>query len=96
MLQSRGNNLCEQYEALRAQATGQRPDITTPRGLALFLRQGMPAWISAWSDCAPVTSTTAPRVPNGKDSGLLSSSHSEVAVLLVNMALQAQKEMQLC
>ncbi len=93
---NKGNCLCEQYEALRAQATGQYPGIATPRGLALFLRQGMPGWMLAWSDCVPVTTTTATRTTNDKGTGLLGSLHSEVAMLLVSMALASQKEVQLC
>ncbi len=93
---NRGDSLCEQYEALRAQATGECPGITTPRGLALLLRQGMPTWMSAWSDCVPVTRTTATRSTNDKGNGLLGSLHSEVAMLLVSMALGSQKELQLC
>jgi len=92
---NRGNSLCEQYEALRAQATGECPGIATPRGLALLLRRGMTGWMLAWSDCVPVTSTTVPMSTNDKGNGLLNSLHSEVAVLLVSMALQAQ-EVQLC
>jgi len=93
---NRGDSLCEQYEALRAQATGECPGIAMPQGLALLLRRGMPGWMSAWSDCVPVTSTTVPVSTNDKDNGLLSSLHSEVAILLASMALQAQKEVQLC
>ena len=93
---NRGNSLCEQYEALRAQATGEYPGIATPRGLALFLRQGMPGWMLAWSDCIPVTKTTAPMSTNDKNNRLLDSLHSEVAVLLASMALQSQKEVQSC
>jgi hypothetical protein len=33
------------YEAMRAQATGQLPTVT-PRGLALFLAEGFPAWLN--------------------------------------------------
>jgi hypothetical protein len=93
---NRGDSLCEQYEALRAQASGECPGIATPRGLALLLRRGMPDWMTAWSDCAPVTRTTAPMSTDDKGNRLLNSLHSEVAILLASMALQAQKEVQLC
>jgi len=93
---NRGDSLCEQYEALRAQATGECPGIPTPRGLALLLRRGMPGWMTAWSDCVPVTRTTAPMSTNDKNNRLLDSLHSEVAVLLASMALQSQKEVQSC
>jgi len=93
---NRGNSLCEQYEALRAQATGECPGIATPRGLALLLRRGMVAWMLAWSECAPVTRTTATISTNDKGNEKLGSLHSEVVMLLVSMALQAQEEVQLC
>lgn len=93
---NRGKSLCEQYEALRAQATGECPGIATPRGLALLLRHGMPGWMLAWSDCVPVTRTTATISTNDKANGKLGSLHSEVAMLLVSMALASQKEAQLC
>ena len=91
-----GHGLCEHYEALRAQATGGCRCIATPRGLALLLRGGMPAWMVAWSDCAPVTKTTAPRTTTDNGNGLIHSLHSEVAALLASMALQSRKETQLC
>lgn len=36
------------YEALRAAATGHGL-CDTPRGLTLFLSQGLPAWMRAWT-----------------------------------------------
>ena len=95
-MRNKDNGLCEQYEALRAQATGECPGIATPRGLALLLRRGMPGWMLTWSNCVPVTSTPVSMSTNDKGNGLLNSLHSEVAVLLASMALQAQKEVQLC
>ncbi len=91
-----GNGLCEQYEELRAQTTGEYRCIATSRGLALLLRHGMPGWMLAWSDCVPVTRTTATISTNDKGNGKLGSLHSEVAMLLVSMALASQKEAQLC
>jgi len=91
-----GNGLCEQYEALRSQATGECHGIATPRGLALLLRRGVPGWMSAWSDGVLVTRVTAPMSTNDKGNKLPNSLHSEVAVLLASMALQAQRDIQLC
>lgn len=90
------DSLGEHYEQLRAQATGELPYLSTPRGLALFLRHGMPGWILAWSYCTPATRTTAPRSQDDRGSVLLESYAGEVAVLLANMALEAHKEIQLC
>ena len=50
--------LCAGYEALRATAAG--PVVSdTPRGLALFLTQGLPAWMRAFCALVPA----APIVP---------------------------------
>jgi hypothetical protein len=46
------HELCAGYEALRAASTGSVV-TETPRGLALLLAQGMPAWMRAWSPLPP-------------------------------------------
>ncbi len=46
------DELCARYEALRAAATGQAV-CNTPRGLALLLSQGLPAWMGASAPLAP-------------------------------------------
>jgi len=46
--------LCAGYEALRATAAGPMVSVT-PRGLAVFLEQGLPAWMRAVSALAPAT-----------------------------------------
>ena len=43
--------LCAGYEALRAAADSVVSD--TPRGLALFLSQGLPAWMRAFCALVP-------------------------------------------
>jgi hypothetical protein len=71
------------YEALRAQAIGQFP-TETPRGLALLLTQGTPAWIRAW----PAQSPPAPRptVTRGERT-LAPGLGAEVVRLLTEMAV---------
>lgn len=44
--------LCAGYEAMRATAAGSVVS-ETPRGLALFLAQGLPAWTRAFCTLAP-------------------------------------------
>lgn len=83
----RPEELARAYEALRAQATGQLP-AATPRGLALFLAAGLPAWMKAWAPLTPPAPTTPrPRgdgeVPVGLD--------GEVVRLLTEMALGCQR-----
>lgn len=79
----------ERYEELRAQAAGESPRQFTPRGLALFLRSGMAAWVGAWSDPASLRSDEKQDKPlrhyRAKSVGLC----SEVASLVAGMVLSA-------
>ena len=75
------DELCAGYETLRATATGS-PICDTPRGLALFLAQGLPAWMRAW---APLPSP-APMVPAAERS-MVPGVGGEVVLLLTEMAL---------
>ena len=75
------------YEALRAQATGEVASVT-PRGLALFLAQGLASWMSCWKPVAIESKTPAavarhPSPHVGPD--------SEMIQLLTEMALRCQK-----
>lgn len=75
------------YEDLRAQATGQIPPAT-PRGLALLLRSGLPAWMAA---CPPIVAgpapiKTAPSLPSASAPSLAGLS-SELVGVLTDMVL---------
>ncbi|MGH2841971.1 MAG: hypothetical protein ACRDKL_00080 [Solirubrobacteraceae bacterium] len=69
------------YETLRAAATGAAvPD--TPRGLALFLTQGLPGWMAAWAPPPPSVPAGLPgERPLPADLGV------EMVGLLTEMAL---------
>lgn len=75
------DELCVGYEALRAAATGQVV-CDTPRGLALMLSQGLPAWMRAWSPLAPTG-----QVPPADQRPLAVGAGSEVVRVLTEMAL---------
>lgn len=76
------------YEALRAQATGALPAVT-PRGLALFLAAGFPAWMKAW---APLTPPAAAMTPTPRDDRAVQTSlGGEVVQLLTEMALGCRR-----
>jgi hypothetical protein len=45
---ARSEGIDAAYEALRAQALGRSP-AESPRGMAVVLAQGVPAWIRAWA-----------------------------------------------
>jgi hypothetical protein len=75
------DELCAGYEALRAAATGSLAS-DTPRGLALFLAQWLPAWMRAW---AP-RPAAGPIVPAG-ERPVVPGVGAEVVRLLTEMAL---------
>ena len=82
----RAEDLTAAYEALRAQATGQVP-ATTPRGLALCLRAGLPTWMKAWTPLAPQPVPAA----SVSDAGTLVHTPGEVVRLLTEMALACRQ-----
>lgn len=75
------------YEALRAQAIGQLPS-STPRGLALFLAVGCPAWMHAWQPAAAAVRVT-PAAPHQVESP--ADLGDEVVQVLTEMALACQR-----
>lgn len=84
-MRERPDEMQRGYEALRAQATGELPALM-PRGLALFLAAGFPAWMKAW---APLTPPTTP-TPQG-DRQVRASLGGEVVQLLTEMALGCRR-----
>jgi len=83
----RPDELVRGYEALRAHATGELPAVT-PRGLALFLAAGFPAWMVAWAPLAPPTSTT-PTLRGDRE--VRASVSCDVVRLLIEMALGCRR-----
>jgi len=75
------------YEALRAQAVGEIPSLT-PRGLTLFLRGGMLAWMCA---CAPSRRSTPAQTTSARSHRGLASASAEVVSLLTEMALSSRR-----
>lgn len=82
------DTLTESYEALRDFAVYHRINLAPPQGLALFLRQGMPGWMEAWSSLASYDRDKAASLqPLGTSIGCAGSPPSEAAVILASMAL---------
>jgi hypothetical protein len=72
------------YEALRAAATGSAVS-DTPRGLALLVAQGLPAWMQAWAPL-PALPAPGPAGPAG-ERPLAAGVGAEMVRLLTEMAL---------
>jgi hypothetical protein len=83
----RSDALVHAYEALRAQAIGEMPSAT-PRGFALVLAAGLPAWMAAW---APLTSPAPPAPKRRDDRRVPVCLGGDVAQLLTEMALGCQR-----
>ncbi len=84
----------ERYEQLRSQALGRWTGSASRLGLTLFLRQGMPAWLAAWSHYgSPDRAETArPRHHQNVDTLLPPAGQNEVAMVLAGMALHHQRQ----
>jgi len=76
------------YEALRSAVLDGRG--SRELGLALLIRQGMAAWIRAWSTCTGPPSAHA--AARGDVVVLPDGVRGEVTRLLVTMALDASRE----
>jgi len=80
-------DLQQGYEALRAQALGEIPELT-PRGLAVFQRGGLPAWMRA---CPPTIRPT-PAVSSGVSAERnLAGMGVELVQLLTDMVVSSQR-----
>ena len=80
--------LVRRYEELRSYALGEVQG-SVPRGLALFVRYGLPTWAEAWSS---LTLAPAPRVlPRaGEGHPRPVSVQHELVMALVGMALSCR------
>ena len=83
--------LQQAYEALRAQATGQLT-TSTPRGLALFLASGLPAWLTVFTTWTAVpASVAAPSPVVAGSSPDLAGLGLELVRVLTEMSLGGQR-----
>jgi hypothetical protein len=83
--------LTERYEALRARVLA-RSTGGDRYGLALLLREGMAAWIAAWSSCSsPPPLVAAPTLPF-TDLAPPTAESTAIVALLASMALTALQE----
>ncbi len=84
------NEMVAAYEQLRSDVLDQgRRFVPTP-GLALFLRQGMTAWMRAWACCSKeIKSEPSSPLAAG---GLSLSVRTEMTLILAAMILGQQQE----
>ncbi|MCL0088410.1 hypothetical protein M1N87_01125 [Dehalococcoidia bacterium] len=87
----RATMLTKRYEELRAFASGEATGVTPPKGLVLFLRQGMPGWIGAWSHLVSAGPIRPPCPAEGIPGEAAGSLQAEVVLVLAGMALSASR-----
>jgi hypothetical protein len=85
------DDLVARYERLRRDALGSPSPGDEGFGLALFLRQGMTAWMHAWSECTRRTEP-APRSEPRVDETIPADTRLQITVLLAGMILGLQQE----
>lgn len=82
--------LTKSYEDLRDFTVCHKMTLAPPRGLALFLRQGMPGWMEAWPKLVPSEQAVPVSLqPLEIGPGHTEPLPSEAAAILANMALAA-------
>jgi len=88
MITAPSSDLLQGYEALRARAVGEIPAVT-PRGLAIFMRCGAPAWMVACAPEVSSASTTSSACPNRAHRGV--GTNADLVRLLTEMVLSTRQ-----
>jgi hypothetical protein len=83
--------IIDRYEQLRAQAMGKLFTGGKGLGLALFMRQGMTAWIYAWSKRSPKIKFAKSPDSNFKNNFSNEISH-QVTIALTNMIMSLNRK----
>ena len=86
-------NMVGHYEDLRRQVLSQTGVGRGGRGLVLFLRQGMKAWMDAWLGCVTAGPTKVSLQSNSIGFVVGWDLRGEVAAILAGMALSIGQEM---
>jgi len=82
-----GHELAQRYEDLRSWALGVPVAMNPARGLALFLRRGLPAWMQTWVQHVPASPASPPAVLPTSAEQLPHALGLELARVLANMVL---------
>lgn len=85
--------LVTSYEELRRGWLAQA--LTGGRGLTLFLRRGMSAWIYAWRECGPGKPSRGELLPDSSRNIIPSGVYADTVYVLAEMAMATLKEMEL-
>jgi hypothetical protein len=80
------------YERLRTDVLSSSAEATRAPGLVLFLRQGMKAWIQAWSSCTPDPEAEMMPPPRSNSGHCSWESRQAITNILAGMILNREME----
>lgn len=84
-------DLVLRYEGLRAQVLSQSSGLTRGLGMALLMRQGLLAWMKAWSHGTPAVGQPA-HDPSPTEKVIPLDLRANLALVLAGMALGHYQE----
>jgi hypothetical protein len=84
-------DLTRHYEALRNQGLNPAGQISLGGGLTVLLHEGVAAWMRAWSQ-PELNAPEDPAIPPTDHTQVSSNKYSDLAQVLVAMALGASRE----
>lgn len=84
-------DLTRHYEALRNQGLNPAGQTSLSGGLTVLLHEGVAAWMRAWSQ-PELTAPEDPAIPPTDHTQVSSGEYSDLAQVLVAMALGASRE----
>ena len=82
--------LLQYYEDLRSYALGLNTAFVIPLGLDLFMKKGVAAWITAWSEYKIPAVTIKSTVANENADKIPQAIQPEITMLLANMILKRE------
>jgi hypothetical protein len=88
----RRDEMVDQYERLRSDVLSSLAEATRTPGTVLFLRQGMKAWMAAWSSCCPSVPESASTPQRTSTSSPPPESRHAITNILAGMILNLGME----
>jgi hypothetical protein len=81
------------YEGLRAQVLSQSAELSRGLGIVLLMRQGLLAWMKAWSHCTPPVGRPT-QDPSPTEKVIPLDLRANLALILAEMALGHYQEVE--
>jgi hypothetical protein len=79
----------ERYEALRSEALSGNRAVAGARGLILFLRQGLAAWMETWQRMVPASAPVVP-LSSPQKASVPSNLPRQIANILADLVIRTR------